>query len=48
MGGMADSVLAVPGHLLFINVCELDMSKRQIKHTWIVPPFGVLASSFRH
>ena len=50
MAEMADSVLAAPGRLIFINVCEPgeDMSKRQVKHTWVVPPFGVSVSSFRH
>ena len=49
MAEMADSVLAAPGRLIFINVCEPgeDMSKRQVKHTWVVPPFGSV-SSFRH
>ena len=53
MAGMADSVasvLAAPGRLIFINVWELgkDMSKRQVKHTWIVPPFRVSVNRFRH
>jgi hypothetical protein len=47
---MADLVLAPPDYLLFIYVCELgeDMSKQQVKHTWVVPPFWVSVSSFRH
>ena len=50
MAGVADSVLAAPGRLIFIKVCGPgeDMSKRQVKHTWIVPPFGVSLSGFRH
>ena len=50
MAGVADSVLAAPGRLIFIKVCEPgeDMSKRQVKHTWIVPPFWVSLSGFRH
>ena len=50
MAGVADSVLAAPDRLLFIYVCEPGegMSKRQVKHTWIVPPFGVSLRGFRH